>query len=517
MAIFLSDKETRIQENSEMMKKLLIANRGEIVLRVARSCRELGIATVGVYSEADAHGAHVREVDEAYLLGPAAPSESYLNQDKIIAVAKQSGADAIHPGYGFLSENSSFARRVQEEGLIWVGPPADAIDLMGDKILSRKTAKDLGVPMIPGTEGALDDIGQLEEIAKELGYPVLLKASGGGGGKGIRLVHSPDRLLPELRLARSEASKAFGNPAVFMEKAIINGRHIELQIMATPSGRVLHFGERECSLQRRHQKLVEEAPSTISNPRLRERLVKAGLDLCSGIGYRNAGTIEFLVDADENVYFLEMNTRLQVEHAVSEMISGVDLVRMQLQVASGIEPDITQEDIQFHGHAIEYRVYAEDPFSGFTPSTGKIDHLSVPSGPFVRLDSALFEGDSVSLHYDPMLAKLVVWGADRQEAIQRLRRAAEDFLVLGPKTSLPLIPYLAENEDFKTGRFHTKWLVPFVESLEKPGLDQKESAAIAAALACHQSAHKADAATSQSSSGPRPWTLSGRPGFPSRP
>ncbi|MDF1662338.1 MAG: biotin carboxylase N-terminal domain-containing protein [Planctomycetota bacterium] len=498
-----------------MLKKLLIANRGEIVLRVARSCRELGIATVGVYSEADANAAHVREVDEAYLLGAAAPSESYLNQDKILEVAKKSGADAIHPGYGFLSENSGFARRVQEAGLIWVGPPADAIDLMGDKILSRKTAKKLGVPMIPGTEDALDDPDELAAIAEKLGYPVLLKASGGGGGKGIRLVHSADRLIPELNLARSEATKAFGNPAVFMEKAIINGRHIELQIMATPSGRVLHFGERECSLQRRHQKLLEEAPSSISNPGLRERLVKAGLALSSGIGYRNAGTIEFLVDSDENVYFLEMNTRLQVEHAVSEMISGVDLVRMQLQVASGIEPEITQDDIQFRGHALEYRVYAEDPFAGFTPSTGTIEHLSLPSGPFVRLDSALFEGDSVSLHYDPMLAKLVVWGADRQEAIQRLKRAAEDFLVLGPKTSLPLVPFLAESEDFKTGRFHTKWLVPFVDSLENPGLDKRENAAIAAALTAHQSSRKSQS-PSPASSGTRPWTLSGRPGFPSR-
>jgi acetyl-CoA carboxylase, biotin carboxylase subunit len=496
-----------------MIEKLLIANRGEIVLRVARSCRELGIATVGVFSEADAGAAHVREVDEAYLLGAAAPSASYLNQDKILEVARISGADAIHPGYGFLSENSGFARRVEQAGLAWVGPPAHAIDLMGDKILARKTAKKLGIPMIPGTEEALDDPDQLASIAEELGYPVLLKASGGGGGKGIRLVHEASRLAPELALARNEAVKSFGNPEVFMEKAIVNGRHIELQILATPSGRVLHFGERECSLQRRHQKLVEEAPSPISNPALHQRLVEAGLALTSGIGYRNAGTIEFLVDAEENVYFLEMNTRLQVEHAVSEMISGVDLVRLQLLVASGIEPELKQEDIVFRGHAIEYRVYAEDPFKNFTPSTGKIEHLSLPSGPFVRLDSALFEGDSVSLHYDSMLAKLVVWGADRTEAIQRLKRAAEDFLVLGPKTSLPLIPLLAENEEFKTGQFHTKWLEPFVANLQKPGPDKHLAAAIVAVLACHG---QSQSTPSQQDNSTNPWTMSGRPGYSHR-
>jgi acetyl-CoA carboxylase biotin carboxylase subunit len=499
-----------------MIKKLLIANRGEIVLRVARTCREMGIHTVGVYSEADAKNAHVREVDEAYCIGPPAPSQSYLDKDKIIAVAKAAGADAIHPGYGFLSENADFAQRVTDAGLIWVGPPPEAIRVMGDKIVSRRKAKELGVPVIPGTEEPLDDVDRLTKLAHEIGFPVLLKASGGGGGKGIRMVHDPKRLKRELDMARSEATKAFGNSLVFMEKAIINGRHIELQIMGTPSGNVLHFGERDCSLQRRHQKVVEEAPSPISSPALRERLVKVGVTLAKGIGYKNAGTVEMLVDADQNVYFLEMNTRLQVEHAVTEMVTGVDLVRQQLRVASGLEPELTQDDIHINGHAFEFRVYAEDPYQGFSASTGDISALRLPQGPFVRVDTALYHGDSVSLHYDPMLAKLVVWARTREAALARLVRAAEDFVINGPKTSLPLIAELARDADFAAGRFHTKWLDAFAAKLQGSTAEEREIAAVAAAMFMKSKREAASPTATSSSSPIDAWKLSGRPGFPQR-
>lgn len=492
-----------------MIQKLLIANRGEIVLRIARSCREMGIATVGVYSEADAHSAHVRGVDEAYCIGAAAPSASYLCMDKLLDVARRSGADAIHPGYGFLSENAGFARAVQEAGLIWVGPPADVIDLMGDKIRSRKTAMDLNVPVIPGTEGEVSDLDEMIARARSIGFPVLLKASGGGGGKGIRLVHDQSRLEKELRLAQNEARKAFGNAAVFMEKAILNGRHIEVQLLALNSNKALHLGERECSLQRRHQKLVEECPSPVITADLRKRLTDAAIALSEGIGYRNAGTVEFLVDQDNEIYFLEMNTRLQVEHAVTEMVTGLDIVRYQLMIASGQDPELTQDDVEFRGHAVEYRVYAEDPEANFAPSFGRIEHLDSPQGPFVRLDSHIWEGDEVSLHYDPMLAKLVVWAEDRPRALARLKRAAEDYVILGPKTSLSLIPKLCANAEFQSGQFHTKWLEAFLKDSSKdprPPL----AAVIAAALHAHtQSA--APGPSPQASSGMSPWVLRGRP------
>lgn len=465
-----------------MIQKLLIANRGEIALRVARSAREMGIATVGVVSEADRQSRHGQEVDEAYFLGASAPSESYLNQQKILEIAKQSGADAIHPGYGFLSENAGFAQRVLDSGLKWVGPTPEVIELMGDKIAARKTAKKLDVPVIPGVEEAVEDPAQLRRIAEQLGYPVLLKASGGGGGKGIRLVHEQARLASELAMAQSEARKAFGHPAIFIEKAMLNVRHIELQIFGTADGRFLHFGERECSLQRRHQKVVEEAPSPISSPSLRRKLVDAGRKLVAGISYQNAGTLEFLVDDRENVYFLEMNTRLQVEHGVTEAISGVDLVREQLLAASGIASELQQRQIQFNGHAIELRVYAEDPFRGFLPQAGEIRDLALPEGPFIRVDTALFAGESVSLHYDPMLAKLIAWGADRQQCIDRLARAAEDFVITGPRTSLPLISKLAKNEQFRSGQFHTKWLDEFCSQLEAPNPALIRKTALAAAL-----------------------------------
>ena len=496
-----------------MIKTLLIANRGEIVLRVARTCREMGIRTIGVYSDADERAAHVRAVDEAWHIGGASPSESYLRQDRILEVAKASGADAIHPGYGFLSENAGFARAVEAAGLAWVGPPADVIELMGDKLAARQTAKKLDVPLIPGTTEPLEDPSALTALAEELGFPVLLKASGGGGGKGIRLVHSPERLAKELSMAQNEARKAFGNPAVYMEKAIINGRHIEVQVLAS-AGRTIHLGERECSLQRRHQKLVEEAPSPIITPELRDKLTSAAVALTSGIGYRNAGTIEFLVDDDHNVYFLEMNTRLQVEHAITEMVTGVDLVRQQLLIASGLEMEYEQSDIEIRGHSFEFRVYAEDPWNGFKPALGRVSHLVMPSGPFVRCDSSLFEGDEVSLHYDPMLAKLVVWHKDRETALARLVRAAEDFLITGPRTSLPLIPLLAANEDFQTGRFHTKWLEAFMETISGPSEDDELLAAVAAALAEHA---KAPAPVESGGGGKvEAWKMSGRPGFPRR-
>jgi len=496
-----------------VIKKLLIANRGEIVIRIVRSCRELGIATVGVYSEADAGAAHVRAVDQAFLIGAAAPSSSYLNAERVIAVAKESGADAVHPGYGFFSENAAFAQMVIDAGLIWVGPTPELIALMGDKIAARKAARENGFPVIPGTHEPSSDPEELIAVAEKLGFPVLLKAAAGGGGKGIRMVREAGELASELERAQSEARKFFANDAIYLEKAVVDARHIEVQVLGHKDG-AIHLFERECSLQRRHQKLLEESPATAISPLVRERLTSAAVRLTAGIGYQGAGTIECLYSADGSFYFLEMNTRLQVEHPVTEMVLGVDLVAEQLRVASGLPPSIAQEDLRQRGHAIEMRVYAEDPARNFAPSTGQLDCVRWPSGPFVRVDSGVESGDEVSLYYDPMLAKLIVWGEDRERALARLQRAEKECLIAGLQTSLSLVPALCADDEFCRGEFHTNWLDGFVARLPGPSDEEITDAAIAAVLAAHGSQ---TARTTASPGGPvEAWKMSGRPGFPSR-
>ena len=394
-----------------MFKKILIANRGEIAVRVIRACHEMGISAVAVYSDVDRASLHVRKADEAYPVGPAAAKESYLNIDKIISVAKQSGADAIHPGYGFLSENAQFARACAGAGVKFIGPTAAAMDAMGSKTRARQAMEKAGVPFVPGTSRGLDSFEQAQAVAERIGYPVMLKAAAGGGGKGMRLVHSPDELKSSLEGAQSEAERAFGDGEVYLEKAIVNPRHIEMQVFADEHGHTVYLGERECSLQRRHQKVVEEAPSPIVDPDMRRRMGETAVRVAQSAGYINAGTVEFLVDQQKNFYFLEMNTRLQVEHPVTELITGLDLVHLQIHIANGEHLPFRQEEVNIRGHAIECRIYAEDPDNNYFPSPGKITLLLAPSGPGIRRDSGMYEGWTVPMDYDPLLAKLIGYGS----------------------------------------------------------------------------------------------------------
>ena len=406
-----------------MFKKVLIANRGEIALRVIRACQELGVRTVAVYSEADVRAPHVREADEAVLIGPPPSSESYLRGDKIIEAATLTGAEAIHPGYGFLSEREWFARAVRDAGIAWIGPPAEAIAAMGSKTSARTLAVANGVPVVPGTTEPLRDAKEAEKVAKKFGYPILLKAAAGGGGKGMRVVAGPKDLAGALDAARREAKSAFGDDAVYLEKFVAQPRHVEIQILADNHGTILSLGERECSVQRRHQKMIEEAPSVAVTPALRKKMGETAVRAARAAGYVNAGTCEFLLDKDGEFYFLEMNTRLQVEHPVTELVTGIDLVQWQLRVASGEKLPFKQEEISPRGWAIECRITSEDASNNFLPSTGRIEHLHLPSGPGVRWDGGIESGSEIGLYYDPMLAKLIVWGADREQAVTRMRRA----------------------------------------------------------------------------------------------
>ncbi|MEO8624436.1 MAG: acetyl-CoA carboxylase biotin carboxylase subunit, partial [bacterium] len=406
-----------------MFRKVLVANRGEIALRVIRACRELGVRSVAVYSEADARAPHVREADEAVLLGPAPSSESYLKGDAIIAAALRTGAEAIHPGYGFLSEREWFARVVRDAGLVWIGPPAEAIAAMGSKTAARELAIAAGTPVVPGTTTALRDADEAAAVADHFGYPVLLKAAAGGGGKGMRVVHARDELAAALASAQREAKNAFGDDAVYVEKYIVGPRHVEIQVLGDHHGTMLHLGERECSVQRRHQKMIEEAPSVAVSAELRARMGAAAVAAAKAAGYTNAGTCEFLLDASGAFYFLEMNTRIQVEHPVTELVTGIDLVQWQLRIASGERLPFTQEEITPRGWAIECRITSEDPANSFLPSTGRVQYLHVPSGPGVRWDSGIEMGSDISLYYDPMLAKLIVWAPTRAEAVERMHRA----------------------------------------------------------------------------------------------
>jgi acetyl-CoA carboxylase biotin carboxylase subunit len=447
-----------------MFKKILIANRGEIAVRVIRACRDLGISPVAVYSEADAEALQVRLADEAVCIGPAASVDSYLNIKAVIGAAQQVNADAIHPGYGFLAENADLVRAASAAGIVFIGPTAEAMEVMGSKTSARRAAIAAGVAVVPGTTEALETFSEARDIAARFGYPIMLKAAAGGGGKGMRLVHSEAELESALAGAQSEAASAFGNSAVYIEKAVAVPRHIEIQIFADTHGHVVHLGERECSIQRRHQKVIEECPSPINDPELRRSMGAAAIKIAQAVNYVGAGTVEFLVaDTTREFYFLEMNTRLQVEHPVTELVTGIDLVREQINVAAGAPLSFTQDDVQWDGHAIECRVYAEDPENNFFPSPGRITFLRVPAGPGIRDDGGVSEGADVSIHYDPMISKLAAWGRTRAEAIDRLRRALDEYAVSGIKTTLPFFRQIVRDAEFKIGKLDTGFIGRFLE------------------------------------------------------
>jgi acetyl-CoA carboxylase biotin carboxylase subunit len=467
-----------------MFSKVLIANRGEIALRVIRACRELGVASVAVYSEADARAPHVREADEAVLLGPAPSRESYLKGDAIIAAAQRVGAEAIHPGYGFLSEREWFARAVRDAGLVFVGPPAEAIAAMGSKTAARELAIAAGTPVVPGTTRALRDADDAAEVAEQFGYPVLLKAAAGGGGKGMRVVQRRDELAAALASAQREAKNAFGDDAVYVEKYILGPRHVEIQVLGDQHGTMLHLGERECSVQRRHQKMIEEAPSVAVSPELRARMGAAAVAAARAAGYVNAGTCEFLLDANGDFYFLEMNTRIQVEHPVTELVMGLDLVQWQLRIAAGERLPFGQKEFVPRGWAMECRITSEDPANNFLPSTGRVQYLHVPAGPGVRWDGGIETGSEITLYYDPMLAKLIVWAPDRAQAIARMHRALLELTIEGVDTSRDFHLRVMEDAEFRAGAIEIQWLERRMTDLTHapPPRESVLRAAIAAVL-----------------------------------
>jgi acetyl-CoA carboxylase biotin carboxylase subunit len=504
-----------------MFKKILIANRGEIAVRIMRACRDMSISPVAVYSEADRDALHVRLADEAYEIGAPPSVESYLRIERVIEAALQSGAEAIHPGYGFLAENALFARAVTEAGITFIGPTAEAMLLMGSKTSARKVATQAGVPVVPGTTEPLASFAEAHEIAARFGYPVMLKASAGGGGKGMRLVETEDELRSAFETAQSEAQAAFGNSEIYLEKAIESPRHIEIQIFADTHGNCVHLGERECSIQRRHQKVIEECPSPIDEEGLRERMGAAAVLAARAVDYVGAGTVEFLVsDATREFYFLEMNTRLQVEHPVTELVTGIDLVREQIMVSSGQSLSFTQADINWRGHAIECRVYAEDPDNNFLPSPGRITHLSVPAGAGIRDDGGVSEGAEVSIYYDPMISKLAAWGRDRHEAIDRLRRALDEYAVGGIKTTLPFFREIVRDAEFIAGRLDTGFITRFNERRAASQADEtqettgRDMALIAAALDYFE--RQKTATVHQAREEQSKWRLAGRTALHSR-
>ena len=440
------------------MKKILVANRGEIALRVMKTAREMGIKTVAVYSEADRHSPHVRYADEAIVLGPPPSSESYLLGDVIIEKAKALNVDAIHPGYGFLSENAGFAKKVKESGIVWIGPDTHAIEVMGSKLAAKEAVKSYDIPMVPGIDEAIEDVDKATSIAKEIGFPILIKASAGGGGKGMRVVEKETELESQMKRAISEAKSAFGDGSVFIEKYIASPRHIEIQVLADKHGNTVHLFERECSIQRRHQKVVEEAPSSVLSETLRENMGAAAVRVAKACDYVGAGTVEFLIDDDHNFYFLEMNTRLQVEHPVTELITGIDLVEQQIKVANGETLSFTQEDLKINGHAVELRVYAEDPLNDFLPSVGNLEVYKLPEGNGIRVDNGFEEGMEVPIYYDPMLAKLITYGKTREAAIQLMVEAIDAYEVEGIQTTLPFGKFVFENDAFRSGNFNTHFV-----------------------------------------------------------
>jgi acetyl-CoA carboxylase, biotin carboxylase subunit len=467
------------------MKKILVANRGEIAIRVMRSAKEMGIKTVAVFSEADREALHVRYADEAVCIGPPASSQSYLVIDKIISAAKQTGADAIHPGYGFLSENAAFSDRVKAEGIIFIGPTGDSMRMMGSKLAAKAAAQSHNIPLVPGTAEAIDDIGEAERIAAKIGFPVLIKASAGGGGKGMRIVHGIEEFASQMQLAISEAISSFGDGAVFIEKYVASPRHIEIQVLGDTHGNIVHLFERECSIQRRHQKIIEEAPSSVLTPELRNQMGKCAVEVARACNYIGAGTVEFLLDEKMNFYFLEMNTRLQVEHPVTEYITGLDLVKEQIRVARGEKLAFRQEDLKIQGYAIEARVYAEDPENNFLPDIGRLSTYRIPQGPGVRVDDSYEEGMEIPIYYDPMIAKLITYGAGRKEAIEKMKRAISDYRISGVQTTLDFCQFVMNHEAFANGNFDTH----FVKKYFKPGekiSSSEEEMKIASLLAVNQ-------------------------------
>jgi len=479
-----------------MFNKVLIANRGEIAVRIIRACRELGMQTVAVFSEADRQALHVRYADEAYLLGPPPSRESYLLGEKIINIALKSGAGGIHPGYGFLAERADFAQACLDAGLAFIGPKPSAIAAMGDKAVARSTVRRAGVPVVPGTEGegSLGDE-ELLSLAPEIGFPLLIKATAGGGGKGMREVSSLDEMPSLLHSARREAEASFGDGNVYLEKLLEGARHIEIQVLADAHGNVIHLGERECSLQRRHQKLLEETPSPFvgDDEELRQSMGALAVRAAQAVGYVNAGTIEFLVDKDKNYYFLEMNTRLQVEHPVTEMVTGVDIVKEQIRIARGRQMRYTQDDIFMNGWAIECRINAEDPYNNFLPSTGQITHSLLPTGPGVRVDTGVYPGFEISPYYDSLISKLIVWGETRAEAILRMRRSLEEYKIAGVRTNIPFHQNLMDSHRFMGGQYDTRFVEKrfSMEAAEEGKTDQSGIAAIIATLVAHQQTQRA--------------------------
>lgn len=464
------------------IKKVLIANRGEIALRIIRTCKERGIKTVAVYSSVDSAAPHVAAADESVHIGEAASAESYLDGKKIIDAAKKTGADAIHPGYGFLSENAAFAQLCKESDVQFIGPSASSIEMMGDKTRARELMDKSGVPYPPGTQSALKSTDKAKEIASQIGYPVLIKAAAGGGGKGMRIVHNPEDIDKSIKSAKSEAKNAFGDDRVFIEKYLEEPRHIEFQIVADQHGNVLHFFERECSIQRRHQKVIEEAPSSVLDDELRSKMAEAAINAAKSCDYIGAGTIEFLVDKHQNFYFLEINTRLQVEHPVTELITGVDLVSLQLDVAEGKELNIKQEEITMSGHAIECRVYAEEPENQFLPSTGTLHRHRVPSGPGVRIDAGVEEGSEITVHYDPMVSKLCTHAPTRKKAIHKMLRALGEYEISGVKTTIPFCEYVLKHTDFINGTYDTHFVKDHYNSETNFSDDESSIIALSSAL-----------------------------------
>ncbi len=490
-----------------VFQKVLIANRGEIAVRLVRGLRDMGITSILVYSDADRTSLGVQLADEAIHIGPAPSPESYLNFERILDAARASGAEAIHPGYGFLSENAAFAAACQDAGFVFIGPPASAIAAMGSKTGARRIAQQAGVPVVPGTDAALANPAEAREAARRLGYPVLLKASAGGGGKGMRRVDRDGELEGALRGASSEASRAFSDGTVYMEKLVVEPRHIEIQVLGDQHGHMIHLGERECSIQRRHQKVIEECPAPLlrQRPELRARMGEAAVKAAQAAGYTNAGTVEFLVEAEGNFYFLEMNTRLQVEHPVTELVTGIDLVEWQLRIAAGERLTLRQEDISWRGAAIECRVYAEDPEQNFMPSPGKIVSLKEPSGPGVRVETGVYPGWNVPLEYDPLLAKLCVWGSNREQAIRRLGRALSEYTLTGVRTNLELFREICSDAEFGAGNLSTAFLDQFFQRCQSVAADVNAEAAAALVLALRSQQSAPSSKTSESV-----WLTSGR-------
>jgi acetyl-CoA carboxylase, biotin carboxylase subunit len=494
--------------------KVLVANRGEIAVRILQGLKEMGLATVAVYSDVDRTALHVLQADEAVFIGPAPATESYLVGEKIIAAAKETGAQAIHPGYGFLSENGEFAEAVEQAGLVFIGPTSESMKVMGDKLSARRKMRGSGVPIVPGTDEAVSDPDLAIEIADGIGYPVLLKASAGGGGKGMRIVREPSEMASALRQTMGEAGNAFGNDAIFVEKYIENPKHIEVQVLGDGQGKAIHVFERECSVQRRHQKVIEESPSPSLSPQLRQQICEAAVRTAEAIDYRGAGTVEFILAPNGEFYFLEMNTRLQVEHPVTEMVTGTDLVHAMVKIAQGEGLCYRQEDLDQRGWAIEFRLYAEDPSKNFAPSVGRILSLNLPFGPGIRIDTGIYEGFDVPIHYDPMLAKLIVWGEDREQAIARSRRALRDFVLHGPVHNMPFHLWTLEQPAFQSGEYTTDFVGQEFDSENwLPELDEGERQALIAAAALFEADRRSDggdgSAPSATNAGGQ-WLLSAR-------